>query len=519
MKLNIFKREITFILLGVIFLGSGCKKFLEEKNPSNLTPATYYTIPEHAESAIASVYSDTRFIGRGAAIFSFNWQMLDAPTGTSLTESGENTNLTSLYSLSYDATNLHNENWWKGLYKIIANANLVINKVPNINPMDAAQKARIIGEARFLRAWAYFYAVRLWGDIPLITQPQTASSENFLPTRTPQKDVYKLIVDDLVAADVSGLPWMDVTGRVSLAAVKAELARVYLTMAGQPLNKGAEYYKLAADKAKEIITYSNANPLKINLFNNYDDLHNVNQENQVEQLFEIQFKDGIESNSSLVCLLPNFKPVTVYGTYGIGTTVPTKSFYNSFEQGDLRAKNREGFFYSDYYTKGSGPLFSLGAQYIYKYFDVVSYGTSGKTGIGKENLNLMNIRYAEILLLFAEAQNEVNGGPNQDAYDALKRIRDRAQLSTLAIGTYNKTSFQQDVWRERWHELCYEGVTLFDMTRLKKVYNETTNNFDDFIGHINVNSNQALQAKHLLFPLPRFEMLNNPKLTPQNPGY
>ena len=75
-----------------------------------------------------------------------------------------------------------------------------------------AQKKSILGEARFLRASAYFTAVRLWGDIPLITLPQSASSEDFFPTRSPQEKIYELIIQDLVAAEAAGLPWMNVNG-------------------------------------------------------------------------------------------------------------------------------------------------------------------------------------------------------------------------------------------------------------------------------------------------------------------
>jgi hypothetical protein len=67
--------------------------------------------------------------------------------------------------------------------------------------------------------------------------------------------------------------------------------------------------------------------------------------------------------------------------------------------------------------------------------------------------------------------------------------------------------------------LCYEGITWFDMVRLRKVFNHDTKGFDDFVGHVNTNSNQALQQKHLLFPLTRQEMVNNPNLAPQNPDY
>ncbi|WP_423738065.1 RagB/SusD family nutrient uptake outer membrane protein [Chitinophaga caseinilytica] len=513
MKTNIAGK---WLLAGVLMLGTGCSKFLEENNPSSLTSESFYTIPEHAEAAIAAVYAETRFIGNAAAIFSGNWQMLEAVTGTSTAEATENTNLNNLYALSYDGNNLHVAQWWNGLYRVIAQANQVIDKVPGINPMNDAQKQRILGEARFLRAWAYFYAVRLWGDVPLITKPQTASSEDFMPVRTGQEKVYDLVVEDLLAAEAAGLPWMDASGRVSLAAVKAQLARVYLTMAGQPLNKGAAYYKLAADKSKEIIDYADANPAQIDLFPNYGALHSVAEENKLELLFSIQYLADVEANPMLH-MLPNNKPVTVFGGW-TGTTVPTRSFYATYETGDLRAKDREGFFYTSYYMNGSGALFQLGAPYIFKFFNTIAFGTAGKTGTGQDDLNLMQIRYAEVLLMYAEAQNE-SGGINPAAYNALKKIRDRAELTTAGMGTFTQQSFREAVWRERWHELCYEGITWFDMVRLRKVYNETNKGFDDFVGHVNLNSNQPLQARHLLFPLPRLEMQNNPNLKPQNPGY
>jgi hypothetical protein len=157
---------------------------------------------------------------------------------------------------------------------------------------------------------------------------------------------------------------------------------------------------------------------------------------------------------------PNFKAVTVNGPGGTGSSVPTLSFYNSFEPGDRRAKNQEGFFYTSYFRNGNGEPFQLGAPYVFKHFNVTANGTAGVKGTAQNNLDVPQIRYAEVLLIYAEAQNEV-GGPTQEAYDAFKRIRDRAQLATPELGTYNQESFREAVWRERWHELCYEGITWF----------------------------------------------------------
>ncbi|NBA87053.1 RagB/SusD family nutrient uptake outer membrane protein [Emticicia sp. CRIBPO] len=507
----------VFFSGALVFTTFSCSDFLDEVAPSNLTPESFYTIPDHAEAAIASVYADTRFIGDGAGIFSSNWQLLEAITGTSTTETAQNSDLNNLYGLVFDGNTQHVINYWNGLYKVVAQANQVLEKVPAITPMDEAQKKKILGEARFLRAWAYFYIVRLWGDAPLITKPQTASSENFLPSRASQEEVYKLIVDDLIAAEGAGLAWMNSNGRVSQAAVKSLLAKVYLTMAGFPLSKGASHYTLAANKAKEVITYANSNPASINLFATYGDVHKESLKNTVEHIFMLQYNTLVAANP-MDNMYPNFKPVTYNGPSGTGSTVPTQQFYKSYEAGDLRAKDREGYFYSSYFTNGNGALFDLGAPYIFKHFNITANGTSGVAGTRNNNLNVPLIRYAEVLLIFAEAQNEV-GGPNQEAYDAMKRIRDRATLATPALGTFTQASFREAVWRERWHELCYEGITWFDMVRLRKVYNETTNGFDNFVGHVNLSSKQALAEKHLLLPLGKQEMLNNPNLKPQNPGY
>ena len=133
MKLNI-RYTISKVLGLALVLGVfGCSDFLDEQDPSNLQPESFYTTATHAESAIAAVYADARFVGDGAGIFSSNWQFLLAPTGTTTTETAQNSDLNNLYSLSFDDNTLHIRNWWRGVYKVIANANLVLENVPGID--------------------------------------------------------------------------------------------------------------------------------------------------------------------------------------------------------------------------------------------------------------------------------------------------------------------------------------------------------------------------------------------------
>lgn len=514
MKSSIKNNLYIFALFLLVMAGAGCSKWLEKRDidPSNLSPDTYYTTPDQAQAAIASAYAQTRFINGGAGIFANNFSLPEMLSGTAKTETGQNTDLNNLLGLSYNGDNVFVANWWNGPYSIIAQANLVLQKVPGITPMDESLKSSILGQAYFLRAWSYFYLVRLYGAVPLITEPIDATSPQLYPTRSSVDSVYNLIVSDLTAAEGSGLAWTDGTGRASLGAVKAELAEVYLTMAGFPLSKGAQYYQMAADKAAEVINSGN-----FSLFANYDDLHNPAMENTGEQIFEIQYLSGVADNPNQGILLPNFKDVSAYGTE-IGSTVPTLQFYNSFESGDLRAVDRQGFFYTHYYDGGYGPLKDLSAPYIFKHFDSVANGYFGVKGTATSSLNWMNIRYAQVLLTYAEAQNE-SGAPNQAAWDALNAIRTRAKLTTPALGAFTQTSFREAVWKERWHELCYEQITWFDMIRLHKAYNEATNSFDNFVGHVLPSSGAVLAEKHYLLPLPTTEIQNNPNLGPQNPGY
>jgi hypothetical protein len=144
---NKFKIALASVLL---VSQTSCSDFLKENAPSNLTPESFYTIPDHAEAALASVYADLRFMGGGAGIFSSNWQLLEALTGTSTTETAQNSDLNNLYGLVHDGNTAHVINYWNGLYKVIAQANQVIAKVPPITPMPDAQKKKILGEAKFL---------------------------------------------------------------------------------------------------------------------------------------------------------------------------------------------------------------------------------------------------------------------------------------------------------------------------------------------------------------------------------
>jgi hypothetical protein len=513
MKINI--RHIKMLMIAsVLAITSGCDEFLEDSDPSSLSPGTFFTLPEHAEPAVNAVYENLRFFSGGAGIFSSNFQLLDALTGTARTETAQNSDLNNLYGFSYTGDNLHLSQWWRELYEGVANANLAIegiNRIPQ--PFVESDRKLWLGHAHFLRALHYFYLVRLWGDVPLLVAPITdKNSPDMYPSRASTQAVYDLIVSDLLLAEAAGLPAKDEGGRASVGAVKALLANVYLTMAGFPLSKGAEYYQKAADKANEVITST-----QFDLFPTYNDIHLRANKNKTEHIFMIQYSVSANVDNGIQPLLhPNIKDMSAYGTE-VGTTAPTVSFFNSFEPGDKRTENQQGYFYNSYFLGGTGALYPLNNPYIFKHFDREANGFPGTGGSGRSDLNWPLIRFAEVLLTFAEAQNEISG-PTEESIAAVKRIRDRAGLTTPALGGITKDQFRELVWRERWHELCYEGITLFDMLRLRKVYNEGSNTFSNFVG-ATTGTGITLQEKNLLLPLPAADFRNNPNLVTNNPGW
>lgn len=234
---SILKNTNRLLLSFSLIVAAGCSSFLDEEDPSNIAPSTFFTVPEHAEAAVYGIYENLRFHGNGAGIFSANFQMLDAFSGTAETETGQNSDLNNLYSFQLTGDNLHLSQWWRELYQGIGNANLAIERIPEIPAIKEADMIKWVGHAKFLRALHYFWLVQLWGDVPLLTKPiYSFTSPDVTPSRAAAASVYALIEEDLLAAEAAGFPMTDVSGLASQSAVKSLMARVYLTMAGHPLN-------------------------------------------------------------------------------------------------------------------------------------------------------------------------------------------------------------------------------------------------------------------------------------------
>ncbi|MBC9915325.1 RagB/SusD family nutrient uptake outer membrane protein [Chitinophaga varians] len=500
MKATIIRYGLLVLTTGTLWL-TGCRKFLDESDPSNYTEDSYFTKPEHARASVNAIYAALRdpMSGDfgGAA-----WTMTEFATGQAATDLGQAVNSYYIKDLHNTADNGYGENYWRNYYKGITNANLSIAKIPQIK-MDQTELKRLLGEAHFMRAWYYFNLVQLFANIPLVTEPVDLKSEQIRPKQAPTEDVYKLIVDDLIFAESAGLPWVDASGKASLGAVKSLLAKVYLTMAGYPLQKGAPYYDLAAKKAEEVLDSK-----QYKLFDTYYDLHNPAKKNVEENIFMIQYKTQVIPGSWQSLIIPYNKNISAYSAE-TGGIYATEAFVKSYDPADLRAKEGQFFFTEFTNQDDRSQKVALGGYFLYKLFDVAA-----QTSTANSDLNWSLIRYADILLVYAEASNEV-GGPGAKAYDAVNQIRTRATLPALTGLT--KDQFREAVWRERWYELCFENVTWFDMARLRKAFNLTTKGFDNYVGH-KFSYGPVLTERELVFPIPSTELRNNPNLVPTK-GY
>jgi starch-binding outer membrane protein, SusD/RagB family len=499
-KINKITSQIL-ICGALTLLGTGCKDFLVEPDKSNFTMENYFTKPEHAESIVNATYESLRAVTGGG----FNgapWMMLEFATGLANTELGQAQSSINVRNLVNNADNEYGNTWWVSSYRGIANANTAIAKIPDIK-MDEAPQKRYLGEARFLRAFYYYNLVRIFGKIPLITEPVGLNSPELYPEPASEEDVYKQIVADLIEAEASGLPLTDTNGRASLGAVKSLLSSVYLTMAGYPLQKGKEYYQKAADKAKEVIT-ANA----YTLFGSYDDLHSYATKNKGENIFMVQFTSNILPSNWQTSIIPYNQGISAYSDE-TGAIFANKEFVESYKPGDKRVQEKQFYYRTFTLSDNRSKTVDLGGYYIYKHFDTDAHLKTTSSG-----LNWPILRYAEVLLTFAEAANEANG-PSAEAYEAINKIRKRAQLPDLA--GLSQQDFREAVWRERWYELSFENKTWFDMARLRKAFNVSTGKFENYVGH-KFSYGPVLKERELLFPIPTAEIRNNKNLV-QNPGY
>ena len=373
---------------------------------------------------------------------------------------------------------------WQDYYSAIYRANTILAKIEEAEIEAVPNKERYIGEARFLRALAYFDLVRIFGAVPAVTTPVSIEGSYRVP-REPVENVYEtIIIPDFIAAE-SALPAKcsgDEVGRATSGAAKSLLGRVYLTK-GDFLN--------AESKLKEVTT------MGYQLLANYEDLFDYTKsEHHSEYIFDI---DG---STFTTAFFPNFSEMNeFFNITGAGQEYnnPTQELISLFVPGDTRKEVTVGVpggFYDADSVFHALPT-STNQTYTKKYFDSSPVRADSKA-------NWKVIRYADVLLMYAEALNE-NGKPQQ-AIPFLNQVRTRAGLEGYP-NTMSQTETRDAIVLERRLELSFEGVRWFDLVRTGKAYE--------------VMKDKGMAPYMTVFPIPlsQVQIINDPTIFPQNPGY
>ncbi|MCS2949006.1 RagB/SusD family nutrient uptake outer membrane protein [Bacteroides sp. BFG-638] len=499
-------KKIYSILCGLITLAviaTSCDAFLEEKPKTFLTPELYFQNEGQVVAAVNGLYTflDDIFDGDiepGSQTFIFIEYL--SGYGERLRGSGTQ-DLAQANNLNVAENNGYVQKFWETGYKAIENCNSIIEGIESMKEgiLTQDKKNELLGEVYFMRAYYYFNLVRLYGPVPL-KLTSTSDLSNVEIGLTSIEGVYDQIDKDMTKAGelMDKSVWTNANGRVSKGAVKSLHAKIYLTMAGYPLQKGTEYYQKAYAKASEVYKSE-----AFKLFDTYEELRT--SENAGEHIWSIQREAdnaGSPVHGNMLPYPAPAKAISANAVYG-GALVPTMLFYNSYPTGDKR-KDEQAFYYTEHEALDKSAIVQLGRPYIYKYWDDEAANT------GKSGANYTLLRYADVLLIMAEAKAQADGGTtaDTDAIDAYYAVRKRA-LPTEAKPTSIKTN---DVLKERFWEICFEGQTWYDMLRTRKALHAVTGQIVDMIGYQTPGHSAAFKEADLLLPYPIREKRLNPNL-------
>ncbi|WP_437919990.1 RagB/SusD family nutrient uptake outer membrane protein [Sphingobacterium sp. LRF_L2] len=483
MKNNFILYPLLFLVLGTV---SSCKDFLQEDAPSTMTTDNFYKTEADAEAAVAAVYD---------GIYSRQLYLLsELPTDNAECGQGvANSYIFALDGFTFGPVNDRIETLFSAIYATVNDANVAVAKIPEIS-FDETKRNRLVAEARFSRGLLYYYLVRFFGAVPLVLEP-TTSAENLNVAKSSVEEVYASIIADATFAEehLDEVNASSDAGRATKASAKILLADAYLTL---------KDYENARIKAKEVIDLQS-----YGLEADYFDLFTPENKFNKEFLFAIQNKGftGSSTGFSMSMYLPrSLIPLPGGGKVaGNSADVPTQEYYDSFAAGDLR---RDRTFFTSYDAGAGAVTFK---PHWYKYFDAAAI-----QNLGEADLNFAIFRYADALLIYAEALNELQDGPTAEAYDAINRIRRRAygksittSDATVDLVNLTKADFQEAVLNERRWEFGYENKRWFDLVRT-----------GNLLSVLRSKGNANVRDYHVLFPIPQRELSVNSNLT-QNEGY
>jgi hypothetical protein len=532
-------KHIYYYLILLIMAGSitSCDKTLNTQPISFAAPASNYSTEPQLLQALAGVY-DVLGLNRSQLYADNLFDKLGATTDEGFYARASGVPLSASYNFDYTEPNI--DQTWQALYIGIERANNLIYYINTPKSIDPAERNAILGEAEFMRGYYYFLLVSSFGDVPLRLTPTTITSATSNDVqRMPSKDVYAQILKDMSDAEAKCYPAtkFGYSSRVSQTTVEGILARVCLTMAGYPLQDHTKYADALKWATKvQVSGIHSLNPSYSQIFiNEAQDIYDIK-----EAMWEADFMGNDVSTTLETGRLGNTNGITFTAAnyadtgYCYGFINVTKTLYNLYGTGDLRRDWAIApYGYSGTARANKGTLiYDRNCGKWRRSYELLT--PKGKNNTGQ---NFPILRYSDVLLMLAEADNQANGGPSLNASNAINQVRRRGYgfqvntpnaISDLPSGL-SVTQFQQAIQDERARELCFETQRRPDLIRwgiwtqtMQAVVNQmnidlvATNNSLKYA--VIPASNAASSPKFLLYPIPASEISVN-KAATQNLGY
>ena len=507
-------RAATVLTLSVAF--AGCSNVVDVQPETFSGTTTYYETPEQMDRALFGAYAALQTT-YGSAVAGPAWPMIEMRSDNTTFELNPNnrsqTQQESIEDFTNAAENITGNNGWNTTYNAILQSNTILDRIePVVYPTDAA-KARVIGEAKFLRALHYFNLVRWFGDVPLLVHEVQSYEGAFVSVRTPADSVLRVVIADLKDAIPklpvrSALPAAQ-AGRATSGAASMLLADVYMWQ---------KNWQGAVDQL-DAVTKMGYSLVTAGTPTAYDRVFDPAFKNGPESIFEIQWTDAVVGEGS--GFTPRFLPlqsqrVLTFGTTDNATTgggswnIPTRDMVRAYETGDLRKNASIGYYVSATNRADLDVVFNDSVPYIKKYWHPYAIA-------GRANDNFPVYRYAETLLNLAESLNEL--GRTAEALPLINQVRVRAGLPALA--GLSQAAFRDAVFREQRVELAFENKRWFQLVRTGRAIPIMTAHGAEIIAYSGVlrrsAGTYAVTPQKLLFPIPQREVTVN--ALPQNPGY
>ncbi|HVV03058.1 MAG TPA: RagB/SusD family nutrient uptake outer membrane protein [Puia sp.] len=513
---------ITKYLIPCALLGSltfaGCQK-LDEDPKGNITASSYYNTTADLEASLVGVYEQYAYDGT----FGFTSKMTTYFGADDLaTDPGLNKqDMREFDKLSGTSQNgsLAVYNAWKGIYQ----ANNLLANYSHAAQAPDLEKTQVAGQCYFLRAMGYYYLVRTFGPLPIVTEPVNPNSH---PPRDSVSKVYDLIVSDLKNAKAM-LPgsWPGQPGKATHWAARSMLADVYLTMAGWPLNQVSNY-ALAATEADSVIQNG-----PFNLSTPYDKVFSTN--NTPESIFALQYSvpGNLPQRGFGNSCVP-LDETALTGNGGWDDYYPEINFYKNAP----KCTRTDATFYTKIkLLNGDKKTYTIVnwddpvTHARHPYYKKFRSGLNGD-GVTETDTSIISmnpstgkaldiIRYPLVLLDYAEASTMASGSPSSDAYAAINLVRQRAGLPNLTTGL-SGTAFRDSVVFERAYEFAGEfGIRWFDIVRLQLLPQVAANRdpSENPIPAAVLNDPAELQKRYLA-PIPFNDLVLEPEWA-QNAGY